>query len=76
MDRKSFLALIMKHAIEMADEAEHQDGDTYWEAYKTDEEAIRDFALYLDSIIEPLPCGTCGIGVNSLEYASHMRGHA
>jgi hypothetical protein len=73
MDRKSFLALIMKHAIEMADEAEHQDGDTYWKVYKTDEEAIRDFALYLDST---LPCGTCGIIVNSLEYESHIRGHA
>ena len=38
---------------EYADEAEHQDGDGYWNNFGTDEEVLTDFRLYLKNVLAP-----------------------
>jgi hypothetical protein len=53
IDRESFLTHVMKRALEYADEAEHQDGQEYWENnFKDVPEMLSDFVLYLTSTLE------------------------
>ncbi len=42
--------LLDKALIEYVDEAEHQDGEEYWDQFDTVDEAWKDFVLYLGNI--------------------------
>jgi hypothetical protein len=75
MNKKTFLETINNIAREMADEAEHQDGTDYWKQYKTQTDAVLDFALYLQGLCEPIGCSHCGKDVNGLQYHDHMLTH-
>lgn len=52
--KADFIIKVNELMLEYAAEAEHQEGEGYWEDYfETVDEAVDDFALYLKNIRDP-----------------------
>ncbi len=45
--RYEFMARVVELSAEYADEAEHQDGEEYWNEFESSDEAAIDFATYV-----------------------------
>ncbi len=45
--RYEFMARVVELTVEYADEAEHQDGEEYWDNFESSDQAAVDFGRYL-----------------------------